>query len=132
VSLVFVYGSLLSGLGNHRLLASARFFGRGITQPVFTMGDLGSYPGVAAGGRTAIVGEVYEVDDETLAGLDMLEGHPRFYERIQVGVTIEGRARRAWIYLLPRAHVVRLPRVYDGDWRRRCVEHGEQEEELTT
>lgn len=31
-----------------------------------------------------MVGEVYEIDPVTLAALDRLEGHPRFYQRAAI------------------------------------------------
>ena len=79
--LIFVYGSLLKGLGNHLVLKRARFVRDAHTTPAFTLVNLGAYPGLLAGGTTAVRGEVYVVDDETLAALDRLEGHPNFYRR---------------------------------------------------
>lgn len=89
---VFVYGSLLSGLGNHRLLESSKLIGNAITPPEFIMIDLGSFPGVVhvlESGST-VVGEVYEVDDITMKRLDRLEGyneeHPShgLYNRMKI------------------------------------------------
>ena len=78
---VAVYGSLLSGLGNHGLLEEATLLGEGKTEPVFSMYDLGYYPGITENGKTPIKIEVYEVDDTTFGRLDMLEGYPSFYNR---------------------------------------------------
>jgi len=89
---VFVYGSLLSGLGNHRLLEDSKLIGNAITPPEFIMIDLGSFPGVVhvlEDGST-VVGEVYEVDDTTMKRLDHLEGyneeHPSrgLYNRMKI------------------------------------------------
>jgi len=89
---VFVYGSLLSELGNHRLLAESKLLGNAITPPEFIMIDLGSYPGVihVIEGGSTIIGEVYEVDDFTMTRLDRLEGynenHPSdgLYNRMKI------------------------------------------------
>ena len=75
-TLVFVYGTLLFGERNHGLLVSARLVGEARTLPAFQLHDLGPYPGLVAGGEHAIVGEVYAVDDATLAALDRLEAPP--------------------------------------------------------
>jgi gamma-glutamylcyclotransferase (GGCT)/AIG2-like uncharacterized protein YtfP len=44
-----------------------------------------------------IVGEVYEVDEDTLDALDALEGHPDWYCREKV----ETPWKKAWVYLMP-------------------------------
>lgn len=75
---VFVYGSLLSGLGNHPLIESSHFLGKAISPKEFSMIDLGWFPGIIPaieGNAVEIVGEVYEVDDSTLQRLDRLEGY---------------------------------------------------------
>jgi gamma-glutamylcyclotransferase (GGCT)/AIG2-like uncharacterized protein YtfP len=111
---VFVYGSLLSGLHNHDVLGGARCVGLGETAPSYTMVSLGAYPGVVEGGRGRVVGEVYEVNATTLARLDRLEGHPRFYTRKWVRL-VDGS--EAWMYVLPWAHARRGERIPGGDWR---------------
>ena len=80
---VFVYGSLLSGLPNHGVLASSRcvcssartssstlyLVGNGVNFPYLLQHPLrdGHVP-------VSVEGEVYEVDDATLSRLDTLEG----------------------------------------------------------
>ena len=59
---VFVYGTLLAGEPNHRLLEAASFVGPAETPPVFSLVDLGPFPALVGGGAGAVVGEVYEVD----------------------------------------------------------------------
>ncbi len=111
---VFVYGTLMRGEGNHDLLARARFLGPARTQPGYALHDLGSFPGLVAGGDHAVEGEVYIVGPDTLARLDQLEGHPRFYQRAPIalgdGTTVE-------TYLLPRDRVEGRPVIASGSWR---------------
>ena len=59
--LLFVYGSLLSGLHNHSLLDNeeATLLGEATTPPEFSLLDLGSYPGLSLDGTTSVKGEVY-------------------------------------------------------------------------
>ncbi|WP_415841932.1 gamma-glutamylcyclotransferase family protein, partial [Myxococcus xanthus] len=81
---VFVYGTLLGGEPNHRLLRGARLIGPARTQPRFTLYDYGPFPALASRGKHAVEGEVYEVDALMLAALDRLESHPRFYRRTPI------------------------------------------------
>lgn len=79
--LVFVYGSLRRGEEYHGFLATATPLGPHITPPIYDMWDLDGYPAVTPGGSTAIHGELYAVDDPTLAALDELEEVPTLYQR---------------------------------------------------
>jgi gamma-glutamylaminecyclotransferase len=116
---VFVYGSLMSGFHNHRLLeTSAAEFVRvdRTAEAAWVMHDLGAFPAVvlAAGpGRAPVVGEVYEVDAATLARLDRLEGCPRLYGREEV--RLEGGGF-AWMYVM-RLAPAGSPAVAGNDWR---------------
>lgn len=115
--LVFVYGTLLRGERNHGLLSGSSSLGRRQTAPEFTLYDLGSYPGAAEGGETAIKGELYQVDQHTLARLDRLEGHPRFYRRRTVTLA---SGEKVLMYLMTKSMrtVVRIP-LASGSWRDR-------------
>lgn len=116
VARIFVYGTLLSGEPNHRLLVSAKFIGEARTRPEFTFHDLGGCPGAVRYSKlepVAIVGELYAVDAETLAALDRLEGHPRFYRRTDV-VLADGT--KAQTYVLPTDYATR-PAIPSGSWR---------------
>lgn len=109
---VFVYGTLLRGEVNHHRLTGAEFLGGCRTEPCFTLFNLGAYPGLARGGRTAITGEVYRVDGAGLRHLDRLEDYPRLYDR-QLIATPFGRA---WVYLY-RGDLGGRPVIRGGDWR---------------
>ena len=116
---VFVYGTLLAGEPNHRLLVGARLVAAARTKPAFELRDLGAFPGLVPGGAHAVAGKVYEVDEPTLAALDRLEGHPRFYRRSRIalegGATVE-------TYLLAPEQVEGLPVIDSGSWRARSKE----------
>lgn len=115
-TLVFVYGTLLAGEPNHRYLKHARLIAEGVTRPGFTLYDLGAFPGLVRGGRHAVPGEVYEVDEPTLAAMDQLEGHPDFYCRsaitLTTGISVE-------TYLLTEPQVAGRPIIVSGSWRLR-------------
>lgn len=58
------------------------------------MVDVGAFPAIALGGSTAIVGEIYRVDDHGLRALDLLEDVPSLYRRVEmsIGGSNEGKA----------------------------------------
>ena len=114
---VFVYGSLLRGGWNHHLLEDAAFVGDARTARLYTMHSLGRFPGVTDVPFSPIYGEVYDVDDETLARLDMLEGHPRFYQRRVVLVLVGRTPFFAYTYLLLQRKYHEFPVVTTGSWR---------------
>jgi gamma-glutamylcyclotransferase (GGCT)/AIG2-like uncharacterized protein YtfP len=111
---VFVYGTLLRGEANHDLLAAARFVAEARTEPCFELFDLGPFPAMSANGQTAVLGEVYAVDDATLARLDRLEGHPSFYQRTQIRLD-DGQVVQT--YLMERTKMRGRVRIPSGDWR---------------
>lgn len=114
--LVFVYGTLLAGERNHHLLDRSQLVASTKTRPVYTLHDLGLFPGLVAGGAHAVVGEVYEIDEPTLARLDRLEGHPDFYCRASISLD---NGMEAEVYLLPPRHAAPHPIIVSGDWRQR-------------
>jgi gamma-glutamylcyclotransferase (GGCT)/AIG2-like uncharacterized protein YtfP len=117
---VFVYGTLLGGERNHRLLSGARFVGEASTTPRFELRDLGSFPALVRGGGRAVKGEVYEVRPPTLKALDHLEGHPSFYRRFPVRLS-DGSV--AETYLLRRSQAEGRPVIESNNWRTRVKEH---------
>ena len=122
-SLILVYGSLLSGERNHGYLQHAQLVGKGITQPYFDLLDLGPYPAMVLDGRTAIHGEIYAVDDDTLARLDRLEGHPHYFVRAHI--TLQGPDElEVWVYVMRREILTAKPRIASGDWKARRKEIG--------
>lgn len=123
---VAVYGSLLSGLHNHRFLSTATPKGKGIVSKAnkLTMLNLtgGAYPHVVDDlpkHATDIKVEVYEVDKETADDLDMLEGYPTHYTRKQFPIQLDdGTRTTAWVYIGNDVEGNERDWVADGDWRR--------------
>ena len=111
---IFTYGTLLAGEPNHRVLRGSRCVGPARTPPRFKLVDLGSFPGMLAEGNTAVLGELYEVDDDVLAALDRLEGHPRFYLRAPIVLT---GWMRAETYFIPALRATGRPTIASGCWR---------------
>lgn len=118
--LVAVYGSLKKGFGNHGRLTGARFVGKTLTEPKYTMRSLGGFPGVTLKGNTPIHIEVYEVDEQIKKGLDMLESHygkgnPRnFYDAVDIPTEFG----EATMYVLDEEQYDDCPVVEGGCWEK--------------
>jgi len=96
--LVAVYGTLKQGHGNNRLLSSSEFMGAEQIKG-FKMFSAGGFPVVfhSEDSKDEISVEVFMVEQSTLQGdLDRLEGHPRWYRRELIDVSIG----KAWIYVM--------------------------------
>lgn len=100
---MFVYGTLMKGYSNGAiLLRDALFLGRATTKNKYTLRVRGIPYVNKDTPTTQIRGEVYQVDDEELLDLDSLEGHPTWYTREEITVTLDnGKALTAWIYFNP-------------------------------
>lgn len=103
---VFVYGTLKRGNGNHHLLSRSEFIGKATTAPEFRL--LSAFRNVfpyLVPGDKSIIGEVFEVDDETLRHLDQLEGYRpgaknNHYNRVTIPVNVGGEAMDVLVYVL--------------------------------
>ena len=86
--LVFVYGTLKKDKHNHYLWRNSKFLGTTSTEPIFALYD-GPFPIVETNGSTAIHGEVYDVNDETLERLRILEGvYQNWYKELEVNTDL--------------------------------------------
>lgn len=106
---VFVYGTLKSNHYNHRALSiapdSKLVFDDAFIQG--TMYDLGPFPAVVPKAPGQVIGEVWDVSDETLDRLDHIEGVPLFYVREKVPLLGSTVGHDVWAYFLPKD---RLPK----------------------
>jgi len=102
---VFVYGTLRAGYNNHFYLETSKWIDYAQTSDKYSLFESG-IPFVYKGfSLTTITGEMYEVSDDVLHWLDMLEGHPSHYKREEVDVklTFTGKTEKAWLYFYPEA-----------------------------
>lgn len=116
---LFLYGTLKRGGSNRRQLAGQKFLGEAHTPPGYTLYSLGDYPGLVAeaGDRQGVKGELWEVDDATLARLDEFEGVPEGLYRREVIPLIPPHARirvEAYFYARSPAGCPRLGDRWDG------------------
>ena len=89
--LVFVYGTLKKGYGNHSLIGDGEFWGEAITEDssfaLTSVSPYGGFPLVREGDKK-VKGEVYLVSNKVLKRLDQLEGVPTMYLRKTTKVLI--------------------------------------------
>ena len=101
---LFVYGTLKKGLCNHHYLKNAKFLGKAITKAPFPMiAPMKWYPYLLdqQGKGYRVEGELYEIDEKTLAKIDELEEYPSYYTRRWIDVEDEsGQTHRALAYFL--------------------------------
>lgn len=112
---VFVYGTLRVGEPYHHLIYACEYLGQHRTLPHYELIDLGHYPGIITGGTTAIIGDLYVADAQTLQKLDEYEGYPDDYTREPVQLE-GGSIAIAYIYRLGAAD---YPTIPSGDWKKR-------------
>ena len=100
--LVFVYGTLRRGASNHWRMAGAEFVAEGTVEGKIYRIDW--YPGMVLGGGSHVMGEVFAVTPEQLAGLDEFEGVSAAetdgseYRRVETVVATDGEAIEAWVW----------------------------------
>ncbi len=115
---IFVYGSLRRDnagamsvrFPNARFVSSAHVNG--------SLYDLGAYPGLLLNeSQTTVVGEVYEVDDETLRELDQFELSSDYFRK-SVEICIGTERTDGWIYVPEYGpdFYSGLTLITSGDW----------------
>lgn len=114
--LVFVYGSLLRGNHNNGRLKDDIFFRDGFTKPEYTLYSLGPFPGMVEHGSVSVRGELFWLSKESLRHLDMMEGHPNFYERTLIQL-LDGTFAWTYIYQMGAHGISNPPVVESGYWR---------------
>jgi gamma-glutamylaminecyclotransferase len=119
---VFVYGTLKEGHGNHGLMkaANAMFLGYDTVTGPFTLLNLGAIPAVIdhSTANNKVFGEIYALEPEGLASLDLLEGHPNFYQRRKLWS--DRLQKRVWMYVCVGANVAAKAEdrvVQSGMWK---------------
>jgi len=141
--LVFVYGTLKKNEPNHeKYLSTSKFVTAACTIEKFPLVIASKYniPFAIdhAGSGKKIKGEIYMVNECSLAALDELENHPVLYERQLLEFEVENAPnQKAWIYLLKKfkPEMLHLP-CYDsysseGSHGKRYVPRYEREKPLS-
>lgn len=122
---IFVYGTLLSGLRLHPCLENSVLLGSGaVCAQLF---DLGEYPGMISAPEnevTTVLGEVYAVSEELLLKLDEVEevvphnDAASLYVRRRIALVnpASGLPDEVWCYLYNRS-VQTCVRIPSGDYK---------------
>jgi len=114
--LVFVYGTLRRGgaramsirFPNSKFIADGRVSG--------SLYDLGAYPGLLLNeSNSLVIGEVYEVDDETLNKLDDFEASSHYWRK-QVEISFDTHKRLCWTYEPNPELFSHRTLITSGDW----------------
>lgn len=96
----FVYGTLMSGFGNNRLLENAKLIGNAETANKYIMKGAGIPYVFKDIENSNIKGELYLVDKKDIYSLDRLEGDPEWYCREEVEVICGDEKYNAWLYFM--------------------------------
>jgi gamma-glutamylcyclotransferase (GGCT)/AIG2-like uncharacterized protein YtfP len=123
---VFVYGTLKKGLGNHHHLTYSNLLGRATTtEPYYLygtgrpfpylLGEASKIPSIEAPGHL-VEGEVYEVTDGVLTGLDRLEGVPHHYVKHQVSVNLNGKVEQVATYIKASIEAFDEQQTFISNW----------------
>jgi gamma-glutamylcyclotransferase (GGCT)/AIG2-like uncharacterized protein YtfP len=113
---LFVYGTFLSGQPGHDALESAELIGEAVTAGKYTLVELGVYAGLLDTGRTAVHGELYEVDFKILSACDVRCDHPARFHRGRVVLSDDSAAHTYFVHV-DQARGLR--RLSHGDWKSR-------------
>jgi gamma-glutamylcyclotransferase (GGCT)/AIG2-like uncharacterized protein YtfP len=114
--LVFVYGTLRRGgagamsirFPDAKFIADAKVSG--------SLYDLGAYPGLLLDeSDSSVIGEAYEVDDETLNELDEFEASSN-YRRKQVEISLGAHRKVCWTYEPDPEFYSPRTLITSGDW----------------
>jgi gamma-glutamylcyclotransferase (GGCT)/AIG2-like uncharacterized protein YtfP len=114
--LVFVYGTLMRGEHHHDQLGGAEFIGLRSTRAQFELVQIDYFPAMLRDGHSSVLGELFAVDDATLARLDELEEVPHYYVRESIELSDDTRADT---YLMPRERVSNGVPIPSGSFRDR-------------
>jgi len=90
--------------------------GESSTNAQYELAHAGEYPAMVVGGRTCVIGELYEVPTARLEEIDEYEGAPELFERVSVHL-LDGS--HATGYVMPRQRAAKLIRIEGGSWRQR-------------
>ena len=114
--LVFVYGTLRRGgvRAMPDLFPAAKFIDDANVKG--SLYDLGAFPGLLLDeANSLVIGEVYEVDDETLNKLDEIEASTHYWRK-QVEISVADSSSLCWVYESDPKYYFHRVLITSGDW----------------
>lgn len=110
---LFVYGTLrTSERANDLLGEDAQLLRPAKTLPIYSLYQIDWYPGLVENGRTAVVGELWEINSSEWSRLDEYEGVPEDYIRKIIELS-DGSHAQAYIFIGP---IGTAKLIAEGDW----------------
>lgn len=118
--LVAVYGTLRKGEGNHRLLTNAKYLGT--EQISGSLYHYGGFPYAILNNQHFFTSEIYEINSDQLAALDMLEGYRNSdkYNNLYNRVKIQTKFGPTYIYEWASDHDPQFPLITDWVKEKTC------------
>ena len=117
---LFVYGTLLEGERNHRVLEGSQLLYRGITLEAIMYDTGDGYPAIELSQHSKVIGNVYEVPDNLWVNLDELEGytgdpHTDLYTKQMVNLKTKDGDLDAVVYTVSDETMKKVI-IPSGDW----------------
>lgn len=97
---LFTYGSLRKGEWNHKYLEHSKFLGTGHLKGYYNTHSMG-LPIIKEDEDSMCYGEIYEIDERTLNGIDRLEGNGHLYKRKLSDIMIDDESTISAIVYYP-------------------------------
>ena len=116
-TLVFVYGTLMSGQRAHHFLEGGTLLGTWLLHG-YAMYNLGRYPGIVKKEGHHVIGEAYEIPNTLLARMDEYEEEGSLYHRRTVSVTRDAEQLEVQAYIYART--VDPDTLMQGRWGSSC------------
>ena len=108
---LFTYGTLKRGFGNNIYLQGSNYIADAELSGYDMYSIDGMYPAIVPGSGT-IKGELWEIDERTLEGLDRLEREGEMYKREYINETV------VYVWMLGTAP---FDRIKTNEWGQVCV-----------
>ncbi len=113
--LMFVYGTLKKGYGNHFIMDGAKYLSEAYIVG-WEMRDLGGFPAITKSDGGKVHGEMYIVSPQVLKRADKLEGYPSLFNREKVK---SDKGFDAWVYYME--HETKSTVIESGRWLRKNI-----------
>lgn len=128
---LFCYGTLLPQQTRAHILENSRCSGPAIFQGARLL-DLQSFPGIRLGDHGLVVGELYDIEDDLLDGLDQIEGYDPHHEEgslfcrnmVTVQLLRDASILKSYVYIYARPSQAK--EIVHGDYRRHLLEKDNQ------
>lgn len=122
---VFVYGTLVKGGRLHPHLENSTFIGDAALNDYALYNVTDWYPGILPKNNSRVIGEVYSINEDKLAELDIVEGEGSLYKRIYSNVTLLDSNAKCKVYTYKYMGNINKEKnkIKSGIWREKRVKY---------